>query len=232
MSYLEHCDDLKYHDLKQNVKRFIIKTLSRFVGCTFDDICTDGVQVVSLDVFDTLLYRSVKRPTDVFDLISTNNSFKYQRMDAERRARADSLSGEVTLTEIYRYLPDYSPQLEIDTELKVLFANEAAQTFFDKIGQSGIRVIITSDMYLSRDVIAEMLERNGYNLDNVTIYVSSDYGETKRTGALFRRILSDLNIDASQMVHIGDDYISDYYRPKQLGIKSYLVFESNSIVPH
>ena len=80
--------------------------------------------LVSLDIFDTLLHRAVKIPSDVFCLVAekahqqglldpaiTSEQFRLIRIEMEKNARklaaSEQLSSEVTLAQIWAQAPDY-----------------------------------------------------------------------------------------------------------------------------
>ena len=96
-------------------------------------------------------------------------------------------------------------------------------TFFNKVKESGKKIIIISDMYLKSDTVRLILTNGGYNLDGVNVYVSSEYVKTKRTGSLFKTVLSLENVAPHNIIHIGDNLRSDWFRPKLIGMKSLLV---------
>ncbi|MCZ6913508.1 MAG: hypothetical protein O7C59_02760, partial [Rickettsia endosymbiont of Ixodes persulcatus] len=58
-------------------------------------------------------------------------------------------------------------------------------------------------------------------------YVSSTESITKRSGRLFQFILQALALPAKKILHIGDDFMSDFFTPKQLGIKSLYYYNKN-----
>lgn len=68
-----------------------------------------------------------------------------------------------------------------------------------------------------------MLQNCGYNLDGVNGYVSSEYALTKRTGNLFKKVLEIEGVKANEVLHIGDNLRSDWFRPKLMGMKSVLI---------
>ena len=57
----------------------------------------ENIEVLSLDCFDTLLWRNVSRPIDVFNIVQTNKTFvKYGitaeiRINLEQKARKQKL---------------------------------------------------------------------------------------------------------------------------------------------
>ncbi len=71
----------------------------------------DGCTAASFDIFDTLLKRNLKNPTDVFDFVQKKveiESFKIKRIEAEQIARRSTNRKEVTLEEIYSYFDGLS----------------------------------------------------------------------------------------------------------------------------
>ena len=115
--------------------------------------------------------------------------------------------------------------LEISTELKVCKANPEALRFFNTVKKSGRRVVIVSDMYLERESISTILTNNGFDLEGVNVYVSSEYGKTKRSGNLFKKVLEEEHIKKGEersVLHIGDHFISDYWMARRAGLKSFL----------
>lgn len=206
--------------------------LSNLLGKSFTSIPISTTPIISFDVFDTLIIRGVLFPTDVFNNLSLDPTFKSKRIEAEKRARAESGKEDITLEEIYKVLmPTASDEAlrqamerEIEAELKVCKANKAALDFFSQVRESGKRIIIISDMYLDCSTISTLLQNCGYNLNGVNVYVSSEYGLTKRSGNLFKKVLEDLEIvSSSEVLHIGDNLRSDWFRPKLIGMKSLLV---------
>lgn len=87
-----------------------------------DRIRDEKFDILSLDFFDTLIFRDVKRPKQVFDIVSICyekecgtylENFTEDRSGAECKAR-DFLKHEVTLSDIYSFLPDsYSEIIKI-----------------------------------------------------------------------------------------------------------------------
>ena len=188
--------------------------------------------VVSFDVFDTLIVRpGLKTPSDLFALLHPEDStFKPRRIEAERKARKQSSLEDITLSDIYKLLyaeeceRQEAVQLEISTELSVCKANPEALEFFNTVRKDGKRVVITSDMYLDRSTIENILTNNGFDLEGVNVCVSSEYGKTKRTSNLFKTVMREEGMEGreGEVLHIGDHYISDYLNPRKVGMKSFL----------
>ena len=213
------------------IKNHIRIILSSLLGHHFKKIyaLVDKSAVISFDVFDTLIIRDVPVPADVFDYISADPSFKSRRMEAERKARIESNLEDITLSDIYKhlYIDERERQKwmnrEISTELTLCKPNPSALAFFNKMHESGKKIIIISDMYLSCATISLLLSNCGYNLDGVSLYISSEYGKTKRSGNLFKKVLDIERIRHSDVIHIGDNMLSDLLRPKLCGMKAVLI---------
>ena len=174
----------------------------------------EGYDIVSFDIFDTLLKRNVKKPTDVFIYMEkkyNKEGFFYERIEAEKKARAKK-NTEITLKDIYKEMTfDFSKE-ELETESELLVRNDWIMPVYKKALLSKI-VIITSDMYLPEDYITQILKREkieGYR----RLYLSSTIGKTKRSGELFDFILDELG-NEKKIIHIGDSLKADYYIPRR-----------------
>lgn len=218
----------------KKLKNIIRVFLTVLLGNNFEKLekkNLDNISIASFDVFDTLIIRTgIKRPTDVFDLVDSEDiDFKTKRIKAEAKARSKSNLEDIKLTDIYLKLfpedinkvREYE-QKEINAELSVCKANPKAYTFYNKIKNSGKRIIIVSDMYLQKEAIKKLLINCNYDINDVPIYVSSEYGKTKRSGSLFKEVLKNEEVDACKIMHIGDNLISDYFKAKRCGMVGYL----------
>ena len=168
--------------------------------------------LVSLDVFDTAIFRKVFRPTDIFNLVEENvgKSFKSQRILAQDKARRKSV--HYNIVDIYRELPfSLSPKAEIKTEILNCFANPYILDLYNK---QEADYIFISDMYLPSTVIAEILERCGYK--NPRVYVSCEFKACKGDGKLFIKVENALKRKIQK--HIGDNYTSDILGAQKAGV--------------
>lgn len=177
--------------------------------------------VVSFDIFDTLLIRPYVKPTDVFvhmEKIYNLPDFAHARVKAERTARRLLPDCEdITLDDIYEKInPRYRDckQLEIDFESKILTPNPNVQKIFEFAQKNKKHIICISDMYLPESVLLNVLKKNGYTINK--LYVSSKYKKMKVSGNLFRLAIKDLGVEPNKIIHIGDNRVSDYEIPKQL----------------
>lgn len=197
-----------------------------------------GYDVVSFDIFDTLVFRPFSNPADVFWLIGNElgiMDFRRIRIESEARARQKHLkkhgNTEVTLEEIWDELEnvfEIDKKLGMQTELRIekslCFANPYMKKVWDKLVSSGKTVIVTTDMYLDRESIEEILQTQGFS-GYSNLYVSSEYRQSKAAGDLYEVVKR--NFPGKTIFHIGDNTISDGRNAEKHGINNFLYPNSN-----
>lgn len=179
--------------------------------------------VVSFDVFDTLIFRAVERPRDVFCLLEGSwnyAGFAVLREEAEQQAREKKQ--EITIRDIYKIL---AKQLSIDIregirreiqmEQNVCYANPYMQEVFQILQKKGRRIIAVSDMYLPKQQLQKLLHHCGYT-GFCGIYVSCDYGKSKSDGQL-QKLVKKMTGKKFSCIHVGDNMQSDIIRSRKAG---------------
>ena len=201
-------------------------------------------EYISFDIFDTLIFRSVSNFQLIHQMVQQLYNEKYGdflenypkiRMDAEIRARSQPGISEVTMEMIYHELNQYSS--EIKKRLKELEEQCEIENCIPNLPMIDIllwckaqkkKVIITTDMYLSRSVLNKVLKKIGVDYD--FLFISGEEGHTKRSGILFDIILKKLAISSSQIIHIGDDFNNDISMPQTRGISSLLRIKNPTVI--
>lgn len=189
---------------------------------------------ISFDIFDTLVDRYVANPYDIFRYVEVKakqegiaySDFATKRIEAEQCAiKANRTSDEISLDDIYEYLPNATDtvkselkRLEVYTEIFFCNPNMEMINVLKQLRNDGKTIIITSDMYLPKQVIKKILQKCSVNFDY--LFVSSEYGIRKSSGKLFKYIINTLKINKSQFIHIGDNWKSDWIIPKIMGFNS------------
>lgn len=185
--------------------------------------------VISFDIFDTLIFRPVALPTDVFymmgeslDLLDFKNVRVWAEWDARMKCRQKNGHTEVSLQDIWENLEEDTGlnaeegmRLECETEEKLCYANPYMLQVWKRLQKLGKRMIIVSDMYLPRSCIERILQKTGYT-GAERIYISNEYGENKAGGDLFHRVIRDFS--GARIVHIGDNPHSDQKMAKASGL--------------
>lgn len=177
-------------------------------------------EYVSFDIFDTLIKRDVKKPTDVFSIIEHNYKiydFYKRRIEAEKIARKGKV--DTTIDEIYDiynelYLNNINEaekikNIEKQVEYELCVQNKLLKKVYDFCIENNKKVYLISDMYLSSEILKEILEKNGYSKYE-KLYVSCEYNQTKANGELYKYIIQELGVDTSKLIHIGNDIKTDY----------------------
>lgn len=184
-------------------------------------------EVISFDIFDTLLLRPFLQPTDLFYYMEEKyglEGFAACRIQTEQVVRSQMKdTEEITLSEIYECMPSYqdAQQLELDTEAELLYCNYEMKEVYDLAVEQKKTVLIVSDIYLSEEFISAVLNKNGYSQHH-RLFVSSAWKKEKWTGNLFRTVLHEMNIKPSAVLHIGDNSRSDLNGACMAGIDALL----------
>lgn len=199
------------------------------------------LKYLSLDCFDTLLWRNVALPTDVFyrlqhgpcatELGLTAALRSKTEADARTMRLVDQGSNEVNLEDIYRTAyPDIDAailsrliQEELDCEKDACFSYPPILELIRTARQCGLKVIIVSDTYLTALHLRELL---AHNLpDDVIrcideIFVSCEFGVGKSAG-LFKYVLERIGCRAEEILHLGDNPVADYSAPLECGLNAF-----------
>lgn len=191
----------------------------------------DGYDVISFDIFDTLLLRGDLRPEQIFKKIEDDfhwQGFAETRVASEQHARTKNKemtgSEEISLPQIYQEMEQRIPvsiqaamQIEFEMEKQVCRANPAFLNVVWELYQDGKTVVCTSDMYLSQQQLAILLEQAGYPPFDAVL-ASCDESVSKYGGELFDRLQE--KYAGRTIVHVGDHLYSDYIQARRHGIMS------------
>jgi FMN phosphatase YigB (HAD superfamily) len=204
-----------------------------------------GAELISTDVFDTLLLRRnrsersrIVQGERLFSNLLASRGWRMDadllasvRMEAQRlafRALAVRGAGEVQLAEIVARqlyvlgLPNSLIYERLNIELQVekasLLANKLLAALLRARRKAGVGIIAVSDTTLSAQALLELI-RHFHGPDLIDrIYSSADYGRTKRDGDLFLAVADAESVPFARMLHIGDDLKADMRTPAALGI--------------
>lgn len=199
----------------------------------------DSHNIISFDVFDTLIFRPLSSPFHLFNLMRKPAGdiigdhaidFHKIRLEAEELARKKAHENghqDMTLADIHEVLCELLSlneqqsealrTLELETELHISQKNHLMWDMVDYAVKQGKQIVYLSDMYLDTDYIADLLRKHDYpKLDN--IYVSSDIKKTKHHGELFEHLIEDLGCSPKDILHIGDNIHSDIGQGKSYGL--------------
>jgi len=203
----------------------------------------DASNFVSFDIFDTLILRNVYHFNDVFTVVEEEalrrhgiecRDFPALHIAAERRAREirEAIDGsrEINLDRIYEVLIEYEgissaeavvlKSLELEYERKFCRANPFMLDVYEYCLKKGKRIGIVSDMYLPEDFLENVLADAGY-AGYEFFLLSNSCGKRKRDGSIFPLLIKKTGLAANQILHIGDDRVSDFEMAGKFGLKAW-----------
>lgn len=198
----------------------------------------DNIKNIGFDIFDTMLYRPLMKPTDLFDLLEDDiykitglRSFNFSktRIAAESIARFGRV--ETTLDDIYKELQKATgfsddnilkmKALEQKMEESILSPRITLQNYFHLAQMHNKNIFIASDMYLPEQYLRNVLEKKGYNLSGVKLFISCEHNKVKHNGSLYNHIIQTERIKPSETLFIGDNFNSDVIRAKDSGMLAF-----------
>ncbi len=200
-----------------------------------------SIRLLSLDVFDTLLWRTCERPEAVFLKVGRRaaqleilgrgigpEEFASLRQECQRYLYS-TLGREPTLEDIYGHLPStVGPakqllRLEEEVELEACVLNPSVASLVAECRDLQIPVALLSDMYLGEHRVRRLLAEAGFDSNVWTdrVLVSVDCDGYKSTGALFNSLIRAYpDIDPGAIVHIGDNPHSDVKSARAGGLRA------------
>ena len=209
----------------------------------------DKLRCLSLDVFDTLLLRNnsseLKRFYEVsclqklmlekkgyffsveelFRVRCTTHNLGYRVAPLVQFTREGRLDQMFSMLCQYLKLPrEYVTKLiqcEIEYESKVLTPNYPLIEIAKEAKEAGLLLVVTSDMYLSKEAMAQLLSIAVPDLKFDSIFVSSDNGVAKHSsGLLYEIVAKHLKITLESILHVGDNYYADYLQALSVGVNA------------
>lgn len=192
------------------------------------DNAPESVRILSLDCFDTLIWRNCQAPVDVF----ADCGGPWQRVRAESRARLqqrfETGANEVSIEAIHRALRPRADEARIAEAIGAELAAEAHHCFafaptvdlMRAAKAKGLQVIIVSDTYLAEPQLRALIATAGGPEVSALIdriFCSSEFGMSK-AGGLFEPVIDALGVPPQAIVHVGDNKRADYVAPVALGI--------------
>lgn len=209
--------------------------------------CSPRTRVLSLDCFDTLLWRQTATPIDVFYELQASPPFRRLgftgRMRAGAEAKARQVKGlrartsEVDLAEIYRAaFPGLTAEevgelseAEVAAEARACYAMPETVALIRAAKARGLRVVIVSDTYFDAAQLRSLLEAvlpDGVAELVDAVFCSSEHGMPKSLG-LFDRVMRRLGVRADAILHVGDNEVADAESPRGAGIAAVHLLHGN-----
>ena len=201
--------------------------------------------LISFDIFDTLITRTVVNPTMIFAIMQNAlqqmsfnlpnclvKNFYYVRVKSEKfvreNLRINENKSEISLCDIYDYIQlnfdltekqkDNHLNLEMQIEGKNIVPIIENINKLKEFVLQGYKVILISDMYLPSEAIRNILIKFDQIFEKLEIYVSSEYNKKKSNKSMYNYLKKIYT--PTHWIHFGDNYIADFFIPISMGIKA------------
>lgn len=202
-----------------------------------------SADVVSFDLFDTLISRRVLSYTDIFeimDLLLRENGivipdFARLRLHAEKEL---SKYAAPKLEAIYQFVLKKSggnfvsarelADMEWGLDLSTIIVRKDVCDVFKNAISEGKIVVITTDSYYSEEQIGTILDEFGL-CGSDDVLVSCEYG-TSKTQSLFADLKGKYK--GKKIIHIGDDETADIEKASEQGFDTCRIYSGAELYNH
>lgn len=217
-----------------------------------EEVIKDKYKAVSFDLFDTLITRPFLYPEDLYLLVlsevdilpySAKTMNKYRKLSEEyaRRNIKNKFPQyeDINIEEIYEAMHSHfnipsslcEELKNKECELEVEFAKRRTCIYdiYELAVLYNKKIYITSDMYLDSDTIKKILTKCGYTKYE-RLLLSSSERLLKNTGNLFVMLEEQAKCKPSEIIHMGDNWNSDYTVSMQKGMRSFFIPKTKDIL--
>lgn len=213
-----------------------------------DDLLKTAIEydVVSFDIFDTLVMRRLADPTDVFDIVQGMWCSRHDRsIDfALQREKAEKSLVCPTLEQIYEEIQiatgwnrdrlEELKSLELEVENFFLSPrNDMVEIYQELKEKSHAEIYLISDTYFTGEILADMLEKNGILVDRGHMLLSCEQGMDKQSGGLWDLYARQILHGTKRGLHIGDNGIADDVAARRNGgVECYRIRSCTEMIFH
>ena len=227
-----------YSKLPEKVKTKLRKKFKKQIDYNKETLIKELLKydVISFDIFDTLITRIIYNPDDIFNMIEheligieLKDSLYTMRKKSEEHANSIK-QHDVNIDEIYFSMMDlygYTEDeingikgIEVELEKKITYPRKDMLDVLEILVKNNKKVILTSDMYLNKYIVEELLKKCGYleGKHYHKIYLSNDKNFRKDSGTMWKHL--NILYSGLKFIHIGDNVNSDYIIPMSFGLKA------------
>ena len=203
----------------------------------------DMHDIISFDIFDTIIMRKVLTPSRIFDIVERelremgmDFPFKEERTLAEQRLTSagacpniDEIYAEmVRSAAIDQKKAQMIKNLEFETEKKFIVPRKTMIVALQYAQTHGKTVLLLADTYYGKDQLKELLQCCSINIADENIIVSCDTRKSKSAGTLYEYYQNQ--VGGGSQLHIGDDKDADLIMASRYGIDAYYVMSANNML--
>lgn len=257
-SYSKYLNSVRIDLLEKHVQEDRVKNKLRVSSyekniLAYDDSLRRKIldsDVVSFDIFDTLLERPFQYPHLLFLAIQekvreylNSPTFEFHKLRrlSEHLVRGESEYEEVTIYEIYEKLAELSScpiskeqidelvDIELEAELAFCHPKESGKLLYDFALERGKKISIISDFYVGNEFLEKLLNKNGYSGHEVC-FSSCDYRATKHSGKIYTVLKDEVVYSGKRVIHFGDNFVSDVQNARDVGWDALHVEKASKIL--
>lgn len=183
----------------------------------------DNSEVVSFDLFDTLIMRKVLAPTDIFDLVERtlrenhhlDIEFRNKRIEAEHYCYREK-DRYCTIHDIYDQLTETLhcnaelantiKEIEFQTELRSCIPRTAMLEYYEYAKKQGKILLITTDTFFTKAFVLLLLDNCGIK-GFTKLLISCEEKRLKYLGDMWQHV--NTLYEGRRILHIGDNQTTD-----------------------
>tara|TARA_R110002111_G_scaffold118347_3_gene180828 strand:+ start:15387 stop:17456 length:2070 start_codon:yes stop_codon:yes gene_type:complete len=110
---------------------------------------------------------------------------------------------------------------DVRAESSVQYLNQDVLDTLKYFKSKGVKVYLVSDFYGSKTLFEKLLVHHGISDVFDEVYSSAELEKSKHAGTIYAPILSELSIEAKDVIMIGDNLRSDYTNAIKSGLNAY-----------
>ena len=118
---------------------------------------------------------------------------------------------------------------DLKSESSVQFLNEDTVDILKDFKSKGGKVYVVSDFYGPKSMFEALLKHHQILDVFDGLFSSSSLGKSKYKGTIFPEILSELALNASEVLMLGDNEVSDVKQAKENGLNAFLMPHKNHL---
>lgn len=197
--------------------------------------------IISFDIFDTLISRKVYLPQDIFEIVNRRikSSLEINFTELRNKACAILRGQNVLLDDIYEVIQQFSDlsedeiryikELELSVEYNVTVPRADMIKLYREAVELKKRIFLLSDMYLPKAFIIKLLKKIGVEINEDNIWISGEKKISKAEGTMWC-LFKEKIVKGDKALHIGDDYINDITNSRKYGIDGYYIMSPSEIL--
>lgn len=200
--------------------------------------------VITFDLFDTLVTRTIRRPNDLFSIVDKIVSKKFNLkpgwyINARKKAKKElvltNLLSDFDINQIYKKMSEMNDidkkiinsikNIEIKYDLKTIIPRYDMLQIFNYLVKQKKRIIIVSDTYYPSNLLKTILTNCQY-FGYQQIISSCEIKRKKADGRLWSYFFRNNKVKSK---HVGDNLINDKFQLLIRGKRSIKILSSHKI---